>query len=85
MLRVLCAWTTSYSSAANRDGAPAALAPLLNFLGGIQLPRFVFQHYRNAVADPECQPVGLADEFLLGFAVQQRPLAHRAHQDVKQS
>lgn len=85
MLRVLCAWAISCLSTVAREGAAPALPLLLNFLGGIQFPRFVFQHHWNAVADPECQPVGLADEFLLGFAVQQRPLAHRAHQDVKQS
>ena len=37
-----------------------------DFFGG-KLARFVDQHHRNAVFDSECQPVGLADQFLRGF------------------
>src|SRR5487761_1989217 len=71
--------------AGSRCDALSGQAALLDFLGRIDFACLVLDHHRNAVADVECQPVGLADEFLFGLAVQQRPLADWTHQDIKQS
>src|SRR3990172_12918855 len=85
---VFCASPAATTFAAATGWRCAALAgrsALLDVFGGIELACLVFEHHRNAVADAKCQPVGLADEFLLGLAVEQPPLADRAPQDVKQS
>ena len=48
-----------------------------------ELARVLLEHHRNIVAYRKGKPVGPADQFFLCLAINQRPLAKRADQNVK--
>src|SRR6185312_17041379 len=52
------------------------------FLGG-QLARVLFEHDRNVILDRICEPTRFADQLFFGFAVEEWPLAQRAHENIK--
>src|SRR5215469_15446030 len=52
---------------------------------GGELTRFFFEHHRHAVADRVCEPVETAHEQLRLASELQRPLAHRAGENLQQS
>jgi hypothetical protein len=58
--------------------------PHSNFLLWRKFPGLVFQHHRDVVLDRVGEAAGLADELGLGFLVQQRALAQRAHQYLEE-
>jgi hypothetical protein len=61
----------------------ARKAQLLQLFDWIELPRLLFEHYRNTIADAISEPVCLADELLFTLPIAKRPLAYRANQNVK--
>ncbi len=56
-----------------------------HFLFRGQLTRVFLEHHRYVVPDRKREPVGLADELRLPRAVDERALADRTDQDVKQA
>src|SRR5580765_4553227 len=49
-----------------------------------ELACFFLEHHRDIVPDRIGQSAGLADQFSLRFLIEQRPLAQRADEDIKQ-
>src|SRR5260370_9623301 len=58
---------------------------LFDFLGGLELARLFLEHHRNIVADRKSEAVSFAHQLGLRLAMDERPLAHRADQEVKQA
>ena len=46
---------------------------------------FFLEDYGDVVPNRKSESIALADQFLLGPPVDQRPLAERAHEDVEQT
>src|SRR5262245_29134463 len=64
---------------------PLTRLSFVHFLVGGQLSRLVLEHDRDTVPDREGEAVGLADELPSGRPVDERALADRADEDVKQA
>ena len=58
---------------------------LFDFLGGLELARLFLEHHRNIVADRKSESVSFAEQLGLRLAMDERSLADRADEDVKQA
>ena len=76
-----------YSSARRPDlGIGPEDVALFQYSGGTTgVSKAAVAMHRNVVANRECEAVGFADKFPLGFAIDERPLAQGTDQNVKQS
>ena len=67
------------------EGGRFPLISPVHFLFGRKLSRFFLEHHRDIVPDRKREAVGLADQLSLRLAMDERSLADRADEDVKQA